>query len=129
LGTNKHSDSVSSSTAISPGRAGGKEIEDYERKAGVVAAYSQAEGGNPMYLIWFILIGLVAGWLAGKIMKGKGFGVVGNIVIGVIGALIGGFLFRLVGISTNGGLIGSLIVATIGAVVLLWLLRFFKKAA
>ena len=81
-----------------------------------------------MHLLWFILIGLAAGWLAGKIMKGKGFGVVGDIVIGVIGALIGGFLFRLLGIYSDGGLIGSLIVATIGAVVLLYLLRLFKKA-
>jgi len=62
-------------------------------------------------------------------MKGKGFGVVGDIVIGIIGALIGGFLFRLLGISTDGGLLGSLIVAVIGAVVLLWLLRPFKKTA
>jgi len=81
-----------------------------------------------MHLLWFILIGLAAGWLAGKIMKGKGFGVVGDIVIGVIGALIGGFLFRLLGIYSDGGLIVSLVVATIGAVVLLYLLRLFKKA-
>lgn len=81
-----------------------------------------------MHLLWFIIIGLVAGWLAGKLMKGKGFGVVGDIVIGVIGALIGGFLFRTLGLSTDGGLIGSLIVATIGAVVLLFVLRLFKKA-
>lgn len=81
-----------------------------------------------MHLLWFIIIGLIAGWLAGKLMKGKGFGVVGDIVIGVIGALIGGFLFRTLGLSTDGGLIGSLIVATIGAVVLLFVLRLFKKA-
>ena len=82
-----------------------------------------------MHLLWFILIGLAAGWLAGKLMKGKGFGVIGDIVIGIIGALIGGFLFRMVGIYPEGGLIVSLIVATIGAVVLLYLLRLFKKAA
>ena len=80
-----------------------------------------------MHLLWFIIIGLVAGWLAGKVMKGKGFGIVGDIVVGVIGALIGGFLFRTLGLSPDGGLIGSLIVATIGAVVLLVLLRLFKK--
>jgi uncharacterized membrane protein YeaQ/YmgE (transglycosylase-associated protein family) len=80
-----------------------------------------------MHLLWFIIIGLVAGWLAGKLMKGKGFGVVGDIIIGVIGALIGGFLFRTLGISAGGGLIGSLVVATIGAVILVWLLRLFKK--
>ncbi len=82
-----------------------------------------------MHWVWFILIGLAAGWLAGKIMKGKGFGVVGDIVIGVIGALVGGFLFRLFGISDEGGLLWSLVVATIGAVVLLYVLRLFKKAA
>ncbi len=82
-----------------------------------------------MHLLWFIIIGLVAGWLAGKIMKGKGFGVVGDIIVGVIGALIGGFLFRALGVSTDGGLLGSLIVAVIGAVVLLYVLRLFKKSA
>ncbi len=82
-----------------------------------------------MHLLWFIIIGLVAGWLAGKIMKGKGFGIVGDIIVGVIGALIGGFLFRALGVSTEGGLLGSLIVAVIGAVVLLYVLRLFKKSA
>ena len=81
-----------------------------------------------MHLLWFILIGLAAGWLAAKIMKGKGFGLLGDIVVGVIGALIGGFLFRALGIYSDGGLLGSLIVATIGAIVLLYLLRLLKKA-
>ena len=80
-----------------------------------------------MHILWFILIGLVAGWLAGKIMKGKGFGVFGDIVVGVIGALIGGFLFRELGVSLGGGLIGSLIVAVIGALVLLYVLRLVKR--
>jgi len=79
-----------------------------------------------MYIVWFILIGLVAGWLAGVIMKGGGFGVVGNIVVGVVGALIGGFLFRLLGLAA-GGLIGSLVVATVGAVILLYLVRVLKR--
>lgn len=81
-----------------------------------------------MEFIWFILIGLAAGWLAGQLMKGGGFGVVGDIVVGVIGAFLGGFLFRTFGVSAGGGLIGSLIVATIGAVVLLFVLRLVKKA-
>lgn len=81
-----------------------------------------------MHLLWFILIGLAAGWLAGKIMKGKGFGIFGDIIVGVIGALIGGFLFRLLGIPSGGGLIGSLVVAVIGAVVLLYALRLLKKS-
>jgi uncharacterized membrane protein YeaQ/YmgE (transglycosylase-associated protein family) len=81
-----------------------------------------------MEFIWFILVGLAAGWLAGQLMKGGGFGVVGDIVVGVIGALLGGVLFRTLGVSAGGGLLGSLIVATIGAVILLFLLRLIKKA-
>ena len=81
-----------------------------------------------MEFFWFILIGLAAGWLAGQLMKGGGFGVVGDIIVGVIGALLGGFLFRTLGVSAGGGLLGSLIVAIIGAVVLLFLLRLIKKA-
>lgn len=81
-----------------------------------------------MDFIWFILIGLAAGWLAGQLVKGGGFGLVGDIVVGVIGALLGGFLFNTFGVSTGGGLLGSLIVATIGAVVLLFGLRLIKSA-
>jgi uncharacterized membrane protein YeaQ/YmgE (transglycosylase-associated protein family) len=80
-----------------------------------------------MEFLWFILIGLAAGWLAGQLMKGGGFGIVGDIVVGVVGALLGGFLFRTFGVSAGGGLIGSLIVATIGACVLLFLLRLIKR--
>ena len=81
-----------------------------------------------MDFVWFLLIGLAAGWLAGHVMQGGGFGVIGDIVVGVIGALLGGFLFSLLGIIA-GGLIGSLIVATVGAIVLLFLLRLIKRAA
>ena len=81
-----------------------------------------------MEFVWFILIGLAAGWLAGQVMKGGGFGVLGDIVVGVIGALLGGFLFRTFGVNAGGGLLGSLIVATIGAIVLLFVLRLVKKA-
>ncbi len=79
-----------------------------------------------MVLIWFLLVGLVAGWLAGKIMKGSGYGVIGDIVLGVIGAVVGGFLFRLVGIAAYGTL-GAIIVATIGAIALVALARALKK--
>lgn len=80
-----------------------------------------------MYLIWFLLVGLVAGWLAGKLTRGSGYGVVGDIVIGVLGAFVGGFLFRFVGVSAY-GTIGSIIVATIGAVLLVVIVRALKKA-
>lgn len=80
-----------------------------------------------MEFVWFILIGLAAGWLAGQLMKGGGFGVIGDIIVGVIGALLGGYIFRTLGVSVGGGLFGSLIVATIGAIVLIFLLRLVKK--
>jgi uncharacterized membrane protein YeaQ/YmgE (transglycosylase-associated protein family) len=78
-------------------------------------------------LLWFLLIGLCAGWLAGKLMKGGGFGIVGDMVVGVIGAFLGGWVFGMLGIGTY-GLVGSLITATIGAIILLFLLRLIKSA-
>jgi uncharacterized membrane protein YeaQ/YmgE (transglycosylase-associated protein family) len=81
-----------------------------------------------MQFVWFVLIGLVAGWLAGKLMKGGGFGVIGDIVVGVLGALLGGVLFSLLGVSAGAGLIGAIIVATIGAIVLIFLVRLIKRA-
>jgi uncharacterized membrane protein YeaQ/YmgE (transglycosylase-associated protein family) len=81
-----------------------------------------------MEFIWFIIVGLVAGWLAGVIMKGGGFGVIGDIVVGIVGALIGGWLFSTMGVSTGGGLLGAIIVALIGAVILIFLLRLIKRA-
>ncbi len=81
-----------------------------------------------MGLLWFLLVGLIAGWLAGKVMKGRGFGVVGDMIVGVIGALIGGWLFGQLGIGIGYGIIGSIIVAFVGAVILLFLLRLIKRA-
>ena len=81
-----------------------------------------------MEFIWFIVIGLAAGWLAGQVVKGGGDGVIGDIVIGMLGALLGGFLFRRLGVSVGSGFFVSLIVATIGAIVLLFVVRQFKKA-
>jgi uncharacterized membrane protein YeaQ/YmgE (transglycosylase-associated protein family) len=78
-------------------------------------------------ILIILAIGAVAGWLAGVIMKGGGFGLLGDIVIGIIGAFIGGFLFGLLGISA-GGLVGQIITATVGAIVLIFVLRLFKKA-
>jgi uncharacterized membrane protein YeaQ/YmgE (transglycosylase-associated protein family) len=79
-------------------------------------------------VIWWILVGLIAGWLAGKAMKGGGFGVLMDIVIGMVGAVIGGWLFGTLGVFPGGGLIGSILVAFIGAVILLWLARLIKRA-
>jgi uncharacterized membrane protein YeaQ/YmgE (transglycosylase-associated protein family) len=80
-----------------------------------------------MSLLWFLLIGMAAGWLAGMLVKGRGFGWLANMIVGVIGALIGGFLFGQLGVSTGGNL-GELLSATFGAVILLFLLRFLRKA-
>jgi uncharacterized membrane protein YeaQ/YmgE (transglycosylase-associated protein family) len=77
-------------------------------------------------LIGFVVIGMLAGWLAGKFLKGGGFGLLGNLVVGVLGAFVGGFLFGLLGIQ-SGGLLGSLLTATVGAVVLLYVISLFKK--
>ena len=81
-----------------------------------------------MEFVWFIVVGLVAGWLAGLLVKGGGFGVIGDIVVGVLGALLGGFLFSSLGASAGGGLIGAIVVATIGAVILVFVLRLIKRA-
>lgn len=81
-----------------------------------------------MDIVWFLLIGIAAGFLAGKIAKGSGFGLLGDLILGVLGAVLGGFLLGLLGI-TAGGLVGSLVTATLGAVVLLALLHLVIKRA
>ena len=79
-----------------------------------------------MEFLWFLLIGVAAGWLAGKIMKGSGYGLIGDLIVGVIGSLLGGYLFGLLGIATTGRL-GALITATAGAIVLIFLLRLIRR--
>ncbi len=76
-------------------------------------------------IIWFLVVGIIAGWLAGKLMKGSGFGLVGDLVLGVLGAVVGGWLFGLVGIAAW-GFVGSIIVAVVGALVLLYGVRMLK---
>lgn len=78
-------------------------------------------------LIVFLVVGVVAGWLAGKIMKGGGFGLVGDLVLGVIGAFVGGWVFGMLGILPV-GILGTLISATAGALILLYIIRLVKKA-
>jgi len=78
-------------------------------------------------LIIFLAIGAVAGWLGSTLMRGGGFGLLGNIVVGIVGAVIGGYVFGLLGI-TAGGLIGSIVTATVGAIILLFIVRLIKKA-
>lgn len=80
----------------------------------------------PMELLWFALIGLVAGWLASQLGKSGAGGLVGYLAVGVVGAVIGGWLFRLVGFAPT-NLLGSLITATVGAAIVLWLLGQVKR--
>ncbi len=80
-----------------------------------------------MNLPWFLLIGVAAGWLASQIMKGGGSGLVTDLIMGVIGSVLGGFLFGLLGLSADGA-IGSLVTATIGAIVLIAGLRWINRA-
>lgn len=80
-----------------------------------------------MTFFYFIIIGAIAGWLAGKIMKGGGFGLLMNMVLGIIGGVVGGWVFGLFGLSTDGGLLGSLITSVAGAVIILYVGRLIKK--
>jgi len=77
-------------------------------------------------IIWVLVIGIAAGWIAGELMEGRGFGLLGDLIVGVIGAVVGSLLFGLLGVST-GGLLGELVMATIGAVVLLAAISFVKR--
>ena len=79
------------------------------------------------HLLLFLVIGVVAGFLAGKIMKGAGYGLVGDLILGVVGSFIGGWVFGLLGIAAE-GILGLLVAAIVGAVLLLFLLRQVKKA-
>lgn len=78
-----------------------------------------------MFIIWWIIVGLIAGFITGKLMKGSGFGAIGDIVIGIVGAIIGGFIMRAFGFAGQGGLLYTILVAIAGAVILTLLLRLF----
>jgi uncharacterized membrane protein YeaQ/YmgE (transglycosylase-associated protein family) len=79
-------------------------------------------------LLWWIIVGLIAGFLAGKVMKGGGYGIVVDIILGLLGSILGGWLFGMFGVGIGGGLIGSIFVAFVGAVLLVWITRLIKKA-
>lgn len=81
-----------------------------------------------MSIIIPILIGLVAGWLAGQIVKGGGYGLIGDIIVGIVGSLIASWLFPKLNISLGGDIVGAIISATIGAIILLVVLRLIKRA-
>lgn len=79
-----------------------------------------------MGLIAAIIVGIISGWLAGKIWKGKGFGLIGDLIVGILGGILGNFLFGLVGIVAV-GIFGNIISAVVGALILLWVLRKIRK--
>ena len=81
-----------------------------------------------MGLIAWLVVGLIAGWLAGQVMKGGGYGVLVDIILGLLGGVVGGWLFNMFGVWHGGGLIGSIIVAFVGAVILVGITRLLKKA-
>jgi uncharacterized membrane protein YeaQ/YmgE (transglycosylase-associated protein family) len=79
-------------------------------------------------ILIILIIGAVAGWLAGQIVRGMGFGLIGNIVVGIVGAFVAGWLLPRIGIVIGGGTVGSIINATIGAVVLLVIIGLIRRA-
>jgi uncharacterized membrane protein YeaQ/YmgE (transglycosylase-associated protein family) len=81
-----------------------------------------------MGFIAWLIVGAIAGWLAGVLVKGGGFGVLVDIIVGIVGAFIGGWLAGILGIHVGGGWIASIVTATIGAVILLFILRLIKRA-
>ncbi|TAM96611.1 MAG: GlsB/YeaQ/YmgE family stress response membrane protein [Chitinophagaceae bacterium] len=81
-----------------------------------------------MHILWIIIIGGIAGWLAGKIMRGDGFGIIVDVIVGIIGGWIGGSILGWFGIH-GGGTISDLIIAVIGAIILIWIIRMIRKIA
>jgi uncharacterized membrane protein YeaQ/YmgE (transglycosylase-associated protein family) len=83
---------------------------------------------NTAYWFWVILIGILAGFLAGKLIRGKGFGLIVDLLLGIVGSFVGSWVFGKLGIATSGGFIGQLLVSLVGALILLFLVRLVKSA-
>jgi uncharacterized membrane protein YeaQ/YmgE (transglycosylase-associated protein family) len=81
-----------------------------------------------MALLYWVVVGLIAGWLAGQVMKGGGYGTIVDIILGMLGGIVGGWVFGMLGIGAGGGMIGSIIVAFVGAVILVAITRALKSA-
>ena len=82
-----------------------------------------------MFILWWIIVGLIAGFLTGKLMQGSGFGPIMDIVVGIVGAIIGGFIMQALGFAGQGGLLYTILVAVVGAVLLTLLLRLVTRKA
>jgi len=76
-----------------------------------------------MHLLWWILVGLIAGWITGKLMKGGGYGFIVDVILGIVGAVVGGYIAQAIGISPQGGLIYTILIAIGGAVIVVFLVR------
>jgi uncharacterized membrane protein YeaQ/YmgE (transglycosylase-associated protein family) len=79
--------------------------------------------GYRMFIVWWIIVGLIAGFLTGKLMKGSGFGPLMDIAVGIVGAILGGFIMRALGFASQGGMIYTILVAVVGAVILTLIVR------
>ncbi len=80
-----------------------------------------------MYVVWWVIVGLVAGWATGKIMRGAGYGVLMDIGLGIVGSVVGGMLMRYLGVPASGGLIPAILVAILGAVVVVVVVRLLRR--
>ncbi len=89
----------------------------------ITSANILATVGENMHFLWWIIVGLIAGWATGKIMRGSGYGVLGDIILGIIGGIVGGWIMRAVGFSGQGGTIYTILVAIAGAVILTAIFR------
>ena len=89
---------------------------------------TQIKKSDIMAFIWYIIIGIIAGFVAGKLMRGGGFDLIVNLVVGIIGGVLGGWLFGLIGISTS-SIIGNLITSVVGAIVLLWIVGIISRTS
>ena len=81
-----------------------------------------------MDILWTLIIGAIAGWLGSVIFKGSGLGLIGNIIVGIVGALVGGWLLGQAGLTLGGGVVGAILTGALGAIVILAILNLvFKK--
>lgn len=80
-----------------------------------------------MSFLWYIIIGILSGFVAGKLMRGGGFGLIVNLIVGIIGGVLGGWVFGLLGITTS-SIIGSLITSVVGAIILLWITGLLSRS-
>jgi uncharacterized membrane protein YeaQ/YmgE (transglycosylase-associated protein family) len=92
-----------------------------------IPAWNRGKEISMGFIVW-IVVGLIAGWLAGQVMKGGGYGLTMDLILGLVGGILGGWIFGLLGLWPGRGLIGSIIVAFVGAVILVWITRLLKKA-